>query len=49
MNEVEEMFFLRMKAGLLDRILACKNPGQILKVVREAEMAVSAALGGPEK
>ncbi len=40
---------LRMKAGLLDEILACRNPGQILKVIREAEIAVSAILGGPPR
>lgn len=49
MNEVERMYFLRMKAGLLDRILACRNPGEILRVVREAEQAVSVALGGTKK
>ena len=36
---------LRMKAGLLDEILACQNPGAILRVIREAEIAVSAILG----
>lgn len=48
MNPNEERL-LRTKANLLDRILSCKNPGEIVRIVREAENVLSAVLGRTEE
>ncbi len=38
---VDDIHLTQLKANLLDKILACNNLGEILKVIRKAEKAIS--------
>lgn len=45
---MKNLYLMQLKANLLEQILACKNPGQILRTIRKAEQAVVAALDSGE-